>query len=134
MAAKKSVSRTGSNIMSAVQATGVMSGVGVIPSVLRELIEAERSRLMDADAVLHCAVLALGANDTGGRDTPDYQSVINTARALIAQSVQRLDAATIHTLLRSPEMPARAVAISAPPVAEGGEQDAVREDRTKYLN
>jgi hypothetical protein len=125
MAAKRSISR--------LETSGIPQTSQKLPSELRELIEAERTRLMDAEAVLHCAVIALNAHDGTERNAPDYQGVINTARTLITQSIQRLDAVTLHALLRAAEAP---VAVLNPGVSLGdeGAQDAVREDQTKYLN
>jgi hypothetical protein len=125
MAAKRSITRS--------DAPGATQIPERLPREIRELIEAERARLMDAEAVLHCAVVALNAHDGTERGAPDYQSVINTARAIIAQSIQRLDAVTLHALLRAAEAPATVLAPSVP-VPEEEAQDAVREDRTIYLN
>jgi|GEM_PF-2930502 len=100
-----------------------------LPLQLRELIDEERLRLMDAEAVLHCAVVALDGHDRSTEDIPDYQSVINTARTLIRQSIDRLDAVTIGTSLRDAE-----AAGMVEPISTRVRRYAVREQAVVYLN
>jgi hypothetical protein len=71
---------------------------GVDPAILRELIEAERYRLMRAEAVLHCVLVALDDADSGRTDSPHYQSAIDVARDLIKQSINRLDSVELPRL------------------------------------
>ena len=54
-------------------------------------IEAERERLMSAEAVLHCVVIAMDEIDAGDTRAPHYQSVVDLARGLVQQSIDRLD-------------------------------------------
>ena len=72
-----------------------------MPEALHAAIEAERSRLMDAETVLHCAVMALEAGDHWSATEPCYQSVINMARDLILRSINRLDSIALNEALRA---------------------------------
>jgi hypothetical protein len=62
------------------------------PEALLDAIEEERSRLMNAEAVLHCVLIAFDEN--GGRCNPDgpyLPGVIGIARDLVARTITRLD-------------------------------------------
>jgi hypothetical protein len=72
----------------------------VDPEILRELIEAERCRLMRAEAVLHCVLVALDDDDSGRADVPHYQSAIDVARDLIKQSINGLDSVQLPLIER----------------------------------
>jgi hypothetical protein len=104
-----------------------------MPEALRNVIDAERSRLMDAEAVLHCAVTALDAGDHRSATEPYYQSVINTARDLIVRSVIQLDVVALNETLR---------AVDAGATVPGEDESvfvhvrkhAVRESALTYLN
>jgi hypothetical protein len=72
-----------------------------IPLALRHAIEAERARLMDAEAILHCVVLALDASDGSSEQHPYYQRVIDTARDKIVTAVEQLDLVSLRTVLHS---------------------------------
>lgn len=71
-----------------------------IPSVLHFAIEEERSRLMSAEAILHCAVLALDSDDSPSTQGPHYQCVIDAARDMIVTAINQLDSVSLRAVLR----------------------------------
>lgn len=103
-----------------------------IPETLRDLIEAERARLMDAESVLHCAVIALDASDRHRAAEPYYQSVIGIARDLISKSINHLDLVMLEKALNA------AAAVDAARIEDGSSvrapQFGVREQVPIYLN
>lgn len=66
---------------------------------LKHLIEEERVRLMKAEAVLECAMLAMDETDVEQTHGPYYQNVIGVARDLILQSIDQLDSIRLGPLL-----------------------------------
>ena len=76
--------------------TGSTSVPPVDSEILRESIEAERGRLMTAEALLHCIVIAMDDDDCQRSDGPHYQSVIDVARDLINQSINQLDSINLR--------------------------------------
>jgi hypothetical protein len=104
-----------------------------MPEALRNVIEAERSRLMDAEAVLHCAVTALDAGDHRSATEPYYQSVINTARDLIVRSVIQLDVVALNETLRAVDAGAT-VPREDESVFVHVRKHVVRESALTYLN
>lgn len=71
-----------------------------IPRALHCAIETERSRLMDAEAILHCVVLAVDQNDGWNTEGPYYQGVIGVARDMLATAINQLDSLSLRTVLR----------------------------------
>jgi hypothetical protein len=67
--------------------------------VLKDLIEEERTRLMTAESVLECAMLAMDETDHDQAQGPYYQNVIGVARDLILQSIDRLDSVRLGPML-----------------------------------
>lgn len=63
--------------------------IGSLLKAIENIVEEERARLMSAEAVLHCAAIAM-EGDEGQTDKPHYPSVIDLARSLIAQSISQL--------------------------------------------
>jgi hypothetical protein len=57
---------------------------------IENVVEEERARLMSAEAVLHCAAIAMEGDERGAADKPHYPSVIDVARGLVAQSICQL--------------------------------------------
>jgi hypothetical protein len=103
-----------------------------MPEALRDAIEAERSRLMDAETVLHCAVMALEAGDHWSASEPCYQSVINMARDLIVRSITQLDSIALNEALRAPDVGAT-VSREYEPTFMHVRRHAVRERAPAYL-
>ncbi|MET0660394.1 MAG: hypothetical protein ABW110_19800 [Steroidobacteraceae bacterium] len=64
-----------------------------------DLIEAEPSRLMTAAAVLHCVVLAMYERESADRGAPYYPSVVEVAREMIVEAIDRLDSIHVRPLL-----------------------------------
>lgn len=104
-----------------------------IPEALRDVIEAERSRLMDAETVLHCAVTALDAGDHWSATEPCYQSVINMARDLILRSINQLDSLALDEALRAVDAGAT-IPREDESMFMHVRKDAVKERAPAYLN
>ena len=104
-----------------------------MPEALRDVIEAERSRLMDAETVLHCAVMALDAGDHWSAADPCYQSVINMARDLIVKSITQLDSVALSQVLLAVDAGA-AVSKEDEPMFMHARKHAVEERTPAYLN
>lgn len=66
-----------------------------LPEVLEDLLDQERFRLMQAHTILNCAVLAMEADDNSRGDGPHYPSLIEMARDLINESINRLDSVNL---------------------------------------
>lgn len=66
---------------------------------LKDIIEEERTRLMTAESVLECAMLAMDETDHDQTSGPYYQNVIGVARDLILQSIDELDSTRLGPLL-----------------------------------
>lgn len=66
---------------------------------LKDAIEAERGRLMTADAILHGVIVAMDANDTQDPDSPDYQTLVALARDLVKQAIDQLDSVRLRPMV-----------------------------------
>ena len=66
---------------------------------LQDKIEFERSRLMTAEAILHCLAIAMDECDSGEPDSPDYPSLIDLSRSLVRQSIDELDSVRVKPLM-----------------------------------
>jgi hypothetical protein len=66
---------------------------------LQDAIETERARLMRAEAVLHCVVLAMDVTEGDNAGAPHYQAAIDLARDLIVQTIDQLDSVRLKPLL-----------------------------------
>jgi hypothetical protein len=59
---------------------------------ISDRIEEERGRLMTAETLLHCAVVAMEEGDCEGEaDAPHYPSVIDQAREIMNRSIRELE-------------------------------------------
>jgi hypothetical protein len=65
---------------------------------LLEVIEAERTRLMQAESLLQCLTAALDAEE-GETQSPYYPNVIELARELLTQSIGQLDSLRLRPLI-----------------------------------
>jgi hypothetical protein len=62
-------------------------------SSISDRIDEERGRLMTAETLLHCAVVAMEEGECDeDADAPHYPSVINQARDLMSRSIRELEA------------------------------------------
>jgi hypothetical protein len=104
--------------------------IGALENALENIVEEERSRLMKAHAILNCVVIAMEDEGICAGDGPYYPAVIESARDLVNESINRLDAvglALMSTRLTDTE------------VAEGPEEAVprgkyeVREEPAKYV-
>jgi hypothetical protein len=68
---------------------------------LDEVIEAERSVLMKADAVLNCLALAMDYDDGANIPRPYYAIIVELARDLVNDSISRLDSVNLEAALRA---------------------------------
>jgi len=66
---------------------------------IHDAIEAERSRLMTAEAVLHCVVVAMDEYDPADLYSPDYQSLIDLSRELVRHAIDQLDSVRVKPML-----------------------------------
>jgi hypothetical protein len=63
---------------------------------ITDAIEAERGRLMNAEAILHCTVLAMNEHDCADPDGPYFQNIVDVARDLVRQSINGLDSVRLY--------------------------------------
>lgn len=64
-----------------------------------EALEDERSRLMEAEAVLNCVLVAMDDDDGCNARGPYYPSVIGLARDLVNQSINQLDSVRLRPMI-----------------------------------
>jgi hypothetical protein len=125
MAASKSTSRVRSSRNRAkttafsAPADSDSSPTPIASATLEDAIEAERARLMTAEAILHCVVIAMDETDDDNTDSPHYQSLVNLARDLVVQSIDQLDSVRLRPMLDM--------------VAAQGKYE-VKESRVKYVH
>jgi hypothetical protein len=67
---------------------------------LKRIIEEERARLMSAESILECAMLAMDETDHEQANGPYYQNVIGVARDLILKSIDQLDSVRLAPILQ----------------------------------
>src|SRR5688500_13393765 len=67
--------------------------------VLHEYVETQRSRLMDAEAVLDCVICALDEDSRLDASGPSYPSVVRIARELIREAIDRLDSVKVEAVM-----------------------------------
>jgi hypothetical protein len=70
---------------------------------LEDAIENERTRLMTAEAVLHCAVIAMDDECEYAAGRPHYPTLVALARDLIKQSIDQLDSLRLRQMLEGTE-------------------------------
>ena len=75
--------------------------------VIFEALEAQRSRLMTAEAILDCVRLAMESELREDAHPPHFPTLIELARSLLAQSIDGLDSLRIKPLLEQLEPQAR---------------------------
>jgi hypothetical protein len=75
------------------------AGISPAAAALEHAIEQERARLMKAHAVLGCVVLALDSESRNEPGRPYYPVVVELARDLVNESINRLDSVNIYPLL-----------------------------------
>ena len=66
---------------------------------IQDAIEDERSRLMTAEALLHCIVIALNDHDGDAAHGPDYHTLVALARDLVRRSIDALDSMRLRPAL-----------------------------------
>ena len=73
------------------------SAAAATPDLL-EVVEAERTRLMQAESLLQCLLVALEDEEVETR-SPYYPHVIELARELLTQSIGQLDSLRLRPLI-----------------------------------
>ena len=99
-------------------------------SALENIVEEERSRLMKALAILNCVVIAMEDEGICAGGGPYYPAVIESARDLVNESINRLDGVGLALLSRKLEDSEVAE------VSEGTQlrgKYEVREESVKYV-
>jgi hypothetical protein len=71
----------------------------VAAATFEDAIETERARLMTAEAILHCVVIAMDEDDGNSKDAPHYQSAVDVARELVTRTIGRLDSVRIGPMV-----------------------------------
>jgi len=66
---------------------------------LREAIEAERSRLMTAEAVLHSVAIAMDDDDRDDANSPHYPTLVELAREIVKRTIDQLDSVRVKATL-----------------------------------
>ena len=79
------------------KARAARSAAALTPDLL-EAIEAERTRLMQAESLLQCLLAALEDEEVETR-SPYYPQVIELARELLTQSIGQLDSLRLRPLI-----------------------------------
>lgn len=67
--------------------------------IVEDTIEEERARLMKAETILQCVVIAMDEPECVGPRAPHFQSIIEMARELIIESINQLDSVRIGPML-----------------------------------
>ena len=97
---------------------------------LENIVEEERSRLMKAHAILNCVVIAMEDEGICTGDGPYYPAVIESARDMVNESINRLDGvglALMSTRLEGGEV------TEYPGGAEPRGKYEVREESVRYV-
>jgi hypothetical protein len=63
---------------------------------MTDAIEVERGRLMDAETILHCVVLAMNEHECEP-DEPYFQNAVDVARGLLRRSIDGLDSVRLQS-------------------------------------
>lgn len=69
-------------------------------SALLGTIEDERDRLMTAEALVACVLAAMESYDAGDPDGPCYSAVLELARDILSESLDKLDSAKLKPMIR----------------------------------
>ena len=93
-------------------------------SALEDTVEQERARLMKAHAILNCVIIAMEDEGLCTGDGPYYPAVIESARDLLNESINRLDG--VGLALMSAKL-LDSDSIEAPEALEPGSKYEVRE-------
>jgi hypothetical protein len=71
------------------------------PNALHDHIETQRSRLMDAEAVLDCMLCAIDDDARLDGRGPSYPSIIRIARELIHSAIDQLDSVKLNAVVEA---------------------------------
>jgi hypothetical protein len=99
-------------------------------SVLEKIVEEERSRLVKAHAILNCVVIAMEDDGICAGGGPYYPAVIESARDLVNESINRLD--SVGLVLMSGKLQDNEVAETTQETLPRGKYE-VREESVKYV-
>jgi hypothetical protein len=67
--------------------------------IVEEAIERERARLMNAETILHCVVIAMDEAECVSSHGPYFPNIIGMARELVIESINQLDSVQIGPML-----------------------------------
>ena len=98
--------------------------------VLEKTVEEERSRLVKAHAILNCVVIAMEDEGICAGGGPYYPAVIESATALVNESINRLDGVGLALLSRKLEN--NEVVETTEGTQQRGKYE-VREESVKYV-
>jgi hypothetical protein len=70
---------------------------------LHQHIAAERSRLLDAEAVLDCMIVAMGEDVRLDAAGPSYSNVVRVVRGLVSRTIDRLDSVNVKATIAAPD-------------------------------
>jgi hypothetical protein len=102
-----------------------------IDPALLETIEVERTRLMKAESLLHCAIRAMDDDyELDDGDRPYYQNIIEVARELVNQTLEQLDSVNLAPMIKE-EKGGKAEAETRED-EHGSDYPGVREPRAEY--
>jgi hypothetical protein len=76
----------------------------VAAATFEDAIETERARLMTAEAILHCVVIAMDEDDGDNAHAPHYQSAVDGAREFVTLSIDRLDSVRVGLMIGNTEV------------------------------
>ena len=131
-------SRPGRNPVPTAAQTGARSPAAQaalkIDLALLETIEVERTRLMKAESLLHCATRAMDDDyELDNGDRPYYQTIIDVARDLVNQTLEQLDSVNLAPMIKE-EKGAKGYEMREENFQMGlGGKDEVREPAPSYL-
>lgn len=101
---------------------------------LRRHIEAERSRLTDAEAVLDCIIHSMEEDERLDASGPRYPNVVRIARALVSTAIDRLDSIYVRSALEQAPVHVAAAEDSASREQAFRRCDGVKECAALYVH
>ena len=105
MSKRNRVRVNGSRVREPKSGTAIEHSNAAALDPIRDAIEAERGRLMNAETILHCTVLAMNERDCDDPDGPYFQNIVDVARDLVRQSINGLDSVHLYPsgIMASPD-------------------------------
>jgi hypothetical protein len=101
---------------------------------LRRHIEAERSRLTDAEAVLDCIIHAMEEDERLDVAGPRYPNVVRIVRSFVSSAIDRLDSIYIRSALEQGSGHVASAERSGSQERISGKYDGVKESPALYVH